>query len=136
MTTKTIKLNGQVVKLLYCLAAETGYERLSGGKSAYEVFNPNVTEYDEEGKPVKIEPSQATTDDYVKLANAAIIAAYTKDGQEPPIDTNYLIYEATPEEITELIKVVVQARNEWYHVPEVVSPETKEEKKPRKGKNA
>ena len=80
--------------------------------------------------------AQATTDDYVKLANAAIIAAYTKDGQEPPIDTNYLIYEATPEEITELIKVVVQARNEWYHVPEVVAPETKEEKKPRKGKNA
>lgn len=135
MTTKTIKLNGHDVKLLYCLAAETGYERLSG-KSAYEVFNPNVTEYDANGKPAKIEPSLATTDDYVKLANAAIIAAYTKDGQEPPIDTNYLIYEATPEEITELIKVVVQARNEWYHVPEVVAPETKEEKKPRKGKNA
>ena len=135
MTTKTIKLNGQEVKLLYCLATETGYERLSG-KSAYEVFNPNVTEYDEEGKPVKIEPSQATTDDYVKLANAAIIAAYTKDGQEPPIDTNYLIYEATPEEITKLIKVVVQARNEWYHVPDVVKPETKAEKKPQNRKNA
>lgn len=131
---KQIKMNGQEVNIIYCLATETGYEQISG-KVASDMFNPVFT-YDNEGKVKKADPPLAKNEDYVTLGYAAIVAAYTKDQQQPPITMDYLMYEATPVEITELIAAVVELRNEWYKVPDVVKPETKKDKKPGKGKNA
>ena len=72
-TEKTIKICGKDVIMRYCAGAETGYEILSGKSS--DVFVPTVAERDKNGKPIKFDPPKAMTDDYIKLATAAIIAA-------------------------------------------------------------
>ena len=131
---KQIKMNGQDVNIIYCLATETGYEQIAG-KAASDMFNPIIT-YNEDGKVEKTELPPAMNEDYVTLGYAAIVAAYTKEKQQPPFTIDYLMYEATPAEITELIAAVVELRNEWYKVPELVKPETKPDKKPGKRKNA
>lgn len=132
-TEKTLKIDGKDVFMRYCLAAETGYERLAG-RSA-EVFNPQILEYGDDGKPSKVNPPLATTDDYIQLAFAAIVAAYTKRDEDIPITSDYLLYDAQPEEIATLIAEVTRLRREWYHVPEIVKSETKPAK-PNKQKNA
>lgn len=133
MTEKTIKLNGKDISMRYCLATETGYERLSGRGA--DVFNPIVLEYGDDGKPTKVDPPIATTDDYIQLAFSAIVAAYTRKDEEIPISSDYLLYDAQPEEIAMLIAEVSRLRREWYHVPDVVKPDTKPAK-PNGRKNA
>jgi len=71
---RTITIRDKEVKMRYCAATETGFESLS--KNKIEVFTPIVSEYDENGNPVKIEPPLATSDDYIKLALAAIVATH------------------------------------------------------------
>ena len=129
---KTIKINGKDVFMRYCLAAETLFER-NVGKNA-DVFNPIILEYGDDGKPSKIDPPSATTDDYIQLAFSAIVAAYTKRDEEIPITASYIMYDAQPEEIATLITEITKLRREWYHVPEIVKPETKPAK-PNKQKN-
>lgn len=130
---KTIQICGKDVEMLYCAAAETGYERLANRSSA--VFVPTVLERDENGKPTKIEPPQALGDDYIKLAISAIIAAYAKHGgHEAPVTADDIMYDATPKDVELLITTVIELRNLWYEVPNTVKPETDE--KPDDGKNA
>ena len=129
---KTINICGKQVKMRYCIAAETGYEVLSG--QSVEVFNPTVTERDAEGKPIKVDAPKATTVDYIKLACAAIVAAYERNEQEAPIKVEEILYDATPEEITALVTAIVELRLQWYNIPGVIKPETDE--KPDDSKNA
>lgn len=135
---KTIKICGREVQMRYCAAAETGYERLSGQSS--DIFVPDV-EKDEEGN-VKNVIQKAKADDYIKLAIAAIIAAYARKEQDPPITADDIIYDAEPEEVSQLITSVVELRAKWYNIPAVVSeqsdaPEEKEEEEEgEKQKNA
>ena len=118
----------------YCAAAETGYEAITGKLST--VFSPIVEEYGEDGKPTKLKPPVATTDDYLKLAIAAIVAAYARKDQEAPITAEEILYDATPKEITELMTVVITLRNQWYTIPDVVpATETDEAPTPDDGKN-
>ena len=119
--TETIKICGKEVKMLYCAAAETGYESMSGKSSS--VFSPQVVEYDDEGRPQKIEQPTASLDDYLKLALSAIIAAYGRDGGEPPLGADDILYNASPTEIKELIATTARLRSEWYGLPEVVNKE-------------
>lgn len=121
--------------MLYCAAAETGYESLSGKSSA--VFVPKRKNdpdgnpvRDADGKPVYEQP-EATTGDYLVLANAAIIAAYSRNKSEAPVSTDEILYELGPEDIALLIQTVIHLRNQWYHVPEIVETEQGPDKEER-----
>ena len=118
----------------YCAAAETGYETMADGRSS-EVFIPDV-EKDDDGNIVNIK-QRATADDYIKLAIAAIVAAYAKDEKEPPITGKDILYDAGPQEVTELIRSVIELRNEWYSVPKTVpEKEFDDTLNAKQGKNA
>ena len=129
---KTITICGKDVQLRYCIASETGFEILSNKEST--VFLPTPTDKkDEEGNIIYDKP-KATTEDYLRLAIASIIAAYERNGQEPPVSVDDILYDATPEEVTNLIAATIELRLKWYHISDVVKPET--EKKEDDGKNA
>lgn len=129
----TITIGGQNVCLRYCAAAETGFERLTGKK--IDIFSWTPVEFDVDGKPTKYDPPTAIMEDYQMLALAAVVAAYARIKKDAPIDTNYILYEASPIEIIDLVKAVTTLRAKWYEVPEVVKPDIKDTKG-KKSKNA
>ena len=114
-TEKTITICGKEVKLLYCAATENGYEQLAG---------QSINDLDFRKQS-----------DLLKLALAAIISAYSRDKQEPPITDSDLLYNAEPKDITQLIIAVIELRAEWYNVPLVVANKSDDEK-PEEPKNA
>ena len=116
-----INICGKEVGLRYCAAAETGYEQLSGKSS--DVFSPTVIKRDADGTPVEVAPPKATENDYIMLAVAAIVAYYAKNGGKEPIKSEDILYDATAQEVTNLMVTIVQLRNEWYKVPSVVKDE-------------
>lgn len=131
---KTITLCGKEVRMRYCAAAETGYETLTGKPST--VFSPIIEERDAEGKPTKLTPPSASTDDYLKLAIAAIAAAYSRNNEKPPITAKEILYDATPKEVTDLMTTVIKLRNQWYAVPDVVPINETDEQPKDDEKNA
>ena len=131
---KTITICGKEVRMRYCAAAETGYESLSGKSIA--VFSPTFGK-DDEGNDIITEPAKATTQDYLTLAVAAIVAAYARGNEEPPVTSEDILYDAAPTEVSELLTTVVMLRVEWYKVPVVVKPDMQpDERKGKKEKNA
>ena len=116
-TEKNIQICGKQVTMRYCAATETGYEKISGKSSA--IFVPEI-EKDEEGNIKEIKRN-ATTEDYIILAVAAIIAAYQRNHEDAPVTSDDIIYEANPAEVTELLKTICELRNEWYNIPAVVN---------------
>jgi predicted glycosyltransferase len=116
-TEKTIQICGKEVAMRYCAATETGYEKISGKSSA--IFVPEI-EKDEDGN-IKSVKQNAKTEDFIILAVAAIIAAYQRKKEDAPITADYIIYEANPEEVKELLKTICELRNEWYNIPAVVN---------------
>lgn len=128
MAERTIRIGNQDVRMMYCTASETGYENMTGKSVEVFLIRPN---YDEDGKQVGFEPPLATLSDYITLAMASIVAAYAAKDQEPPINSNYVLFEATAEEAKLLVETVAELRAEWYHVPDVVKtdkPQDKDEK--------
>ena len=130
----TINILGREVRMLYCLAAETGYEQLNGKSSA--VFVPQI-EKDDKDNIISIH-QQATIDDYVKLAIGCIIAAYTRKGEEVPITAEEIMYDCSPAEAKLLITTVNELRAAWYFVPEVAksNEQPTDEKPDAEQKNA
>mgnify|MGYP006923359090 FL=1 len=116
-TEKTIQICGKQVTMRYCAATETGYEKISGKSSA--IFVPEI-EKDEDGN-IKSVKQNAKTEDFIILAVAAIIAAYQRKHETAPVTADDIIYEANPEEVTELLKTICELRNEWYNIPAVVN---------------
>lgn len=110
---KTITILGKEVRMRYCAAAETGYEKLSG--RTMDIFTRS---------------GEATQQDFIYLAYAAIIAAYSRDHKEPPVSAEDILFEVSPQEIIDLISAVVALRNAWYQVPEVME-ENQEEDDPK-----
>lgn len=139
MTQKEITLNGQQVEMIYCAATENGFETISG--KSIEVFVPTFGE-DADGNTIITEPAKCTMGDFVMLAVAAIIAAYTRRKEKVPVTDEYILYDATPDERNALITTIVELRREWYKVPDVVNDTLKKEaekgdnKKTGKRKNA
>ena len=132
---KTIQICGKDVQMRYCAAAETGYERLSGQSS--DIFVPEV-ERDDEGNITNVK-QRAKADDYIKLAIAAIVAAYARQNEESPITADDIMYDATPQEVTTLITTVIELRAKWYEIPSVVKqdePADEEDENDDKPKNA
>lgn len=130
MAERTIKIGNQDVRMMYCTASETGYENMTG--KSVEVFLIRPI-YDEDGKQTGFEPQLATLSDYITLAMASIVAAYAAKDQEPPINSNYVLFEATAEEAKLLVDTVAELRAEWYHIPDVVK--TDKQDKDEKPKN-
>lgn len=113
MKSRTITLCGKEVEVIYCAATETGFETLRD--KSMGVFAPD------EGK--------ATTEDYIALGFVGIIAAYTRRGEDVPITSADILYDATPAEVQSLIVTILELRNEWYQVPSIVKPESKQGKR-------
>lgn len=140
MNKATIIICGKQTDMLYCAAAETGYEQISGNSSAVFVAQ-NAKKSDgapltnADGTPV-VEPPKAKLADYIYLAFAAVIAAYECEGKNPPVTANDILYKASPSEITEIITTIVRLRNEWYEIPTVVKPEEISEEDGDTTKNA
>lgn len=103
----------------YCAATETGYETISGKPAT--IFMPDITK-DDKGNIISIE-TKAETEDYIKLALAAIIAAYARDNQKAPIQSEEIMYDAQPQDVILLIKTVTELRNEWYDIPSIIKPD-------------
>ena len=122
----TIKICGKDVKLMYCAAAETGFERLAG-KSA-NVFMPKL-EKNDKGELVIVGQPEATTEDIIRLAYAAIIAASAKLEQDPPVTVEEILFDAGPTEITILMTTVMELRNKWYEIPATVNLDDGKKKK-------
>ena len=132
---KTIQICGKDVQMRYCAAAETGYERLSGQSS--DIFVPEV-ERDDEGNITNVK-QRAKADDYIKLALAAIIAAYARNTEESPVTAEEILYDAAPDEVTNLVTSVIELRAKWYEIPSVVKqdePADEEDENDDKPKNA
>lgn len=107
MAEKTINIIGRDVKLRYCAATETGFEKLTG-KSINDI-------------------SFTTQEDVLTLSIAAIVAAYARGQEEPPVKSDDVLYDATPKDIVDLIKAVIELRAEWYNLPGVVQKEIAKE---------
>ena len=131
---KTITICGKDVKMRYCAATETGFESLS--KQKIDVFTSTPTEWDTDGTPTKFDPPVATTQDYLTLAVAAIVAAYARNNEEPPVKSEDILYDASPQEVSNILTTVVLLRVEWYKFPDVVKPDMKPDMKGRRSKNA
>jgi hypothetical protein len=119
MTSKKITICGKEVELFYCAATENGYERISDGKTI-GVFIPTF-KMDEEGNHVIDQLPAATNEDYIMLAMAGIVAADTYHKREAVINSEDILYNATPTERRLLIDTIVELRNEWYEVPKIIN---------------
>ena len=69
------------------------------------------------------------------LALAAIIAYYAKRGEKEPVKSEDILYDATAQDVTQLMLTIVHLRNEWYKMPSVVQDEI-EKKSGEEPKNA
>ena len=118
---KTITVQGKDVRMRYCAATETGYTSISGKDAS--VFSARQL-YNDKGEKDGIAPPEATTEDYLTLALAAIVAAYARTGDTAPITSDDILYDFTPAEVQLLIATVVELRLEWYRVPEGIKQET------------
>ena len=124
MNEKTINICGKEVRMLYCAATEKGFEQLSD--SDMSVFSPKFGK-DYEGNDIVLEPARAKSSDYITLATAAIIAAYSRTNEEPPISSEDILYNASASEIAQLMTTVAQLRMEWYSLPKTVADKVKQE---------
>lgn len=109
--------------MCYCTATETGYESISGKSSV--IFIPKITK-DEHGNIQSVTP-QSNVADCITLAVAGIIASYTRRHQDAPISSEDIMYEASPEEVQDLIRNILEMRNEWYKVPILVKSQEGEQ---------
>ena len=103
---KTITICGNEVKMRYCAATETGYERLA---------EKSINDID-----------FTKQEDLIRLSVAAILAAYLRDEAEPPVTSADILSDAKPNEIIEMFTVLLELRAAWYEVPAVVKPEMEE----------
>lgn len=103
MTEKNITICGKECRVRYCAATETAFEKMAG-------------------KPIS-EINLQSQDDILKIGVAAIIAAYQRKDEEPPVSTEDLLFEATPKDIIGLVTAVFELRNAWYEIPAVAATE-------------
>lgn len=134
-TEKTINIQGQDIRMRYCAAAETGFERICENVNGHrmDVFLPQPKEFDNEGNPTKYEPPRANLEDFIRLALAAIVAAYLRVGEDSPITFDTIATECTPKEILTLCATVKELREEWYGVPKSVAENETNDEGQKKG---
>ena len=107
MIERTLTIQGREVTLLYCAATENGFESLTD-KPIYEI---------------DIHRQQ----DLILLGLCAIVASYAHKGEEPPVTSDTLLYEASLDELKELVRNVFEMYAEWYGLPKVVASDLEKE---------
>ena len=117
MTEKKITICGQEVRICYCAATENAFEQITG--KSIGIFVPTIGK-NEQGENIVKNPAEAMTGDWMFLGIAGIVAAYSRDNQESPIDTNQVLFDANPEEVSNLITAIIELRSQWYRVPEII----------------
>jgi hypothetical protein len=136
MNEKTITLNGQEVKMMYCASTENLFEESANKSIAVCLPHPILDEkgkevLGEDGKPIL--EVDATIGDWLALAYAGILSVYVRDGLPVPIEYKYLLYEATPTERNNMINSITELMKQWYKEPEVFAERRKDEpKEPKK----
>jgi len=132
----TITICGREVEMLYCAAAETGYEKLSGKSSdifnAYPLMKEGQPVKDADGKQVYEKP-KATLEDYINLAYASIVSFYATEDKEPPITLKDILLQASAAEVQKLVETVARLRAEWYIVPDVIPENEGKDSDEKKG---
>lgn len=132
---KTIHIMDRDVMLRYCAATETNFEKISEGRSS-NVFSATVEKRDKEGKPTKINPPEATSDDYIKLGISAIMAAYDYREQKSPVTVKEILFDTTPDEINAMVLAVMELRLQWYNTPKTIPDNETDQKISDDPKNA
>ena len=130
MNEKEITICGHTVKMIYCAATENLFESITNKSIA--VFVPSV-KTNGKGEAVIDKPAEATIGDYSILGVAGITAYYLKNEQESPVTVNDLLYSATPVERNTLIEYIVELRNSWYNIPNIVKDAIDKENAGKKG---
>lgn len=113
---KTITICGKEVKMRYCAATETGYEKLS---------SKSIGDFDFRNQ-----------EDLIRLSLSAILAAYLRDEAEAPVTSADILSDAKPKELIKMYTVLLELRAAWYEVPAVVKQEMEEKEGDKQGKNA
>ena len=126
MTQRKITICGKEVDIFYCAATEKGFETMTDKTVA--VFWPTFKQ-NEQGETVLDQMPTAKTGDYLYLAIAGIVAADTYYKREATIDTNDILFNATPEERNLLVQTIAELRDEWYGIPKVVADAVAKENK-------
>ena len=125
MITKEITLCSRQVNIGYCYATEIAYKDLT---------DENIIDYIKEA----IECVQQQRDPDTKKTIFAIIACmmayYQEKGEEVPLKSEDLMYEAQPAEIGMAILAIVNMRAEFYRVPKDEPEDTAPSEKKGKGK--
>ena len=107
MNKKEVTICGQPIKVMYCAASENGFEDLSG--KSFQDFN------------------FTSNKDLLNLSIACIVASYAEEGIDAPISGKDLLYKATPQELANLYKTVLELLKEWYGLNEVIARQLEEE---------
>ena len=99
---KETKINicGKEVGMAYCMAAEQGFEEISG--KSFAEFDPKKQK------------------DLLSLLTGCIIAYYQAHDSEAPITAKDILFDATPVEIGGSLTALAKIREEWYSVPSTV----------------
>lgn len=110
MTQKEVKIAGKTVALAYCYATEIAFSDYTG-----QDINQFIASLipDDDGNMPTADPKKVL----YAILSAALAYAQVKD-EECQIKDTDLMYSAKPGELIEAFTVVIQLRNEWYHVPE------------------
>jgi hypothetical protein len=125
MTQRKITICGKEIDIFYCAATEKGFEQMSD--KTISVFWPTFKQ-NEQGETVLDQMPTAKTGDYLYLAIAGIVAADTYFDRKG-IDTNDILFNATPEERNLLVQTIAELRDEWYGIPKVVADAVAKENK-------
>ena len=112
MKETTIKICGQEVGLAYCMAAEQGFEEISG--KSFVDFDPKMQR------------------DLLALLSACMVAYAQAHDEEAKVTGKDILFNATPTEIADALAALAQIRVEWYDVPVTVEqPKAEEEEEPK-----
>lgn len=104
METKTIKIAGKDVTLLYCFGTEITFNDLAGIEFKDFIQETAV--------------NKTSNPKNVVYAILAAALAYTESrGEEPQITDKELIFQATNEELTEALVEITKMFAKWYKLP-------------------
>lgn len=114
MKTQKVTIAGKEVGIAYCYATEIAFADYCGKTPAEIIQGKNPT------------PKEIT---YLILS--AVMAYYK--GEEAPIKDTDLMYNSTPQEMTDALTAVIKLFAEWYNVP--TGAESKKKKTGKESKN-
>jgi hypothetical protein len=104
METKTIKIAGKDVTLLYCFGTEITFHDLAGIEFKDFIQEAAV--------------NKTSNPKNVIYAILAAALAYTESkGEEPQITDKELLFQATNEELTEALVEITKMFAKWYKLP-------------------